>query len=266
MIAVILFVFIFGLVWGSFLNVVIYRTTQGTSPLSGRSVCPKCKKMISWKHNIPLISFFLLQGRCANCKTKISWQYPVVEFMTGIMFVWWFLVGRSFFFLFGNPWIYVQPVFWLIVGMLLLVVFVADLRFGLIPDQVSIPLFVLALGYRLALVSSQQMQSTDLVNAVISGLVLMFFFYCLWYFTKGRGFGFGDVKLAPSLSLLLGWPRTLVGMFIAFMIGAVVAVVLLVIGRKKFGQTIPFGPFLVLGTAASLLWGQQWWSWYVGLL
>ena len=142
----------------------------------------------------------------------------------------------------------------------------ADLRFGLIPDQVSIPLFVLALGYRLALVSSQQMQSTDLVNAVISGLVLMFFFYCLWYFTKGRGFGFGDVKLAPSLSLLLGWPRTLVGMFIAFMIGAVVAVVLLVIGRKKFGQTIPFGPFLVLGTAASLLWGQQWWSWYVGLL
>ena len=266
MIAVILFVFIFGLVWGSFLNVVIYRTTQGTSPLSGRSVCPKCKKMISWKHNIPLISFFLLQGRCANCKTKISWQYPVVEFMTGIMFVWWFLVGRSFFLLFGEPWSVLQPVFWLVVGMLLLVIFIADLKFGLIPDQVSLPLFVLALGYRLGLVTSQQMQSSDLVNAVISGLVLMLFFYSLWYFTKGRGFGFGDVKLAPSLGLLLGWPKTLVGVFIGFLLGAVVAVVLLILGRKRFGQTIPLGPFLVLGTVAALLWGQQLWSWYFGLL
>lgn len=263
---IILLVFIFGLVWGSFLNVVIYRTTQGTSPLSGRSVCPKCKKMISWKHNIPLISFFLLRGRCAECGTKISWQYPVVEFMTGIMFVWWFLVGRSFFLLFGHPWIYVQPVFWLVVGMLLLVIFIADLRYGLIPDQVSLPLFILALGYRLGLVMSHQMQSTDLVNAVISGLVLMLFFYCLWYFTKGRGFGYGDVKLAPSLGLLLGWPRTLTGMFIAFILGAVVAVIMLVLGRKKFGQTIPFGPFLILGTVASLLWGQQLWSWYLGLL
>lgn len=259
-------VFLLGLVFGSFLNVVIYRTTQGMSPLSGRSVCPKCKKMISWKHNIPLISFFILGGRCANCKTKISWQYPVVEFMTGIMFVWWFLVGKSFFLLLGQPWNYVQPVFWLIVGMLLLVVFITDLRFGLIPDQVSLPLFILALGYRLGLVTSHQMQSIDLVNAVISGLVLTFFFYCLWYFTKGRGFGFGDVKLAPSLGLLLGWPRTLVGMFIAFCLGAVVAIGLIIGGKKRFGQTIPFGPFLVLGTVASLLWGQQWWGWYWGLL
>lgn len=260
------FVFLLGLVFGSFLNVVIYRTTQGMSPLSGRSVCPKCKKIISWKHNIPLISFFILGGRCANCKTKISWQYPVVEFMTGIMFVWWFLVGRSFFLLFGQPWNYVQPVFWLIVGMLLLVVFITDLRFGLIPDQVSLPLFILASGYRLGLVTSHQMQMTDLVNAVISGLVLMLFFYCLWYFTKGRGFGYGDVKLAPSLGLLLGWPRTLVGIFIAFCLGAVVAVFLLVLGKKKFGQTIPFGPFLVSGTVASLLWGQQLWGWYWSLL
>ncbi len=262
----VLFVFILGLVFGSFLNVVIYRTTHGTSPLSGRSMCPKCKKQISWKHNIPLISFFLLHGECANCKTKISWQYPMVELLTGTLFVWWFLMGRSFFLLLGQPWGYFQPMFWLIVGMLLLVVFIADLRFGLIPDQVSLPLFILALIYRLGLVSSNQMQSTDLVNAVISGLVLSFFFYCLWYFTKGRGFGFGDVKLAPSLGLLLGWPRTLVGVFIAFLTGAIVAVVLLFGGRKKLGQTIPFGPFLVWGTLVALLWGSQLWSWYWRLM
>ena len=260
------FLFVFGLVFGSFLNVVIYRTTHGTSPLSGRSMCPKCHKQISWKHNIPLISFFLLRGRCADCGTKISWQYPVVEFLTGALFVWWFLMGRSFFLLLGQPWSYFQPVFWLVVGMLLLVVFIADLRFGLIPDQVSLPLFILALGYRLGLVTSGQMQSTDLVNAVISGLVLTIFFYGLWYFTKGRGFGFGDVKLAPSLGLLLGWPRTLIGIFIAFLTGAVLAVVLLSLGKKKLGQTIPFGPFLVWGTFAALLWGGQIWSWYWALM
>ncbi|OGD71174.1 hypothetical protein A3A84_02330 [Candidatus Collierbacteria bacterium RIFCSPLOWO2_01_FULL_50_23] len=186
--------------------------------------------------------------------------------MTGILFVWWYLMGKSFFLLWGQPWNYVQPVFWLIIGMLLLVIFIADLRFGLIPDQVNISLFVLALGYRLGLVSTNQMQSPDLVTAVISGLVLTAFFYGLWYFTKGRGFGFGDVKLAPSLGLLLGWPRTLTGMFIAFLTGAILAVFLLLLGKKKFGQTIPFGPFLVWGTVAALLWGQQLWSWYWGLI
>jgi leader peptidase (prepilin peptidase)/N-methyltransferase len=186
--------------------------------------------------------------------------------MTGILFVWWYLMGKSFFLLWGQPWNYVQPIFWLIVGMLLLVVFIADLRFGLIPDQVNVSLFILALGYRLGLVTTNQMQSLDLVNAVISGLVLTAFFYCLWYFTKGKGFGFGDVKLAPSLGLLLGWPRTLTGMFIAFLIGAICAIFLLIFGKKKFGQTIPFGPFLILGTVAALLWGGQLWSWYWGLI
>lgn len=263
---ILIFVFIFGLVWGSFLNVVIYRTTHGTSPLSGRSVCPKCKKLISWKHNIPLISFFWLHGKCANCKTKISWQYPVVEIMTGILFVWWYLMGRSFFMLVSHPWNLIQPVFWLVIGMLLLVIFIADLRFGLISDEVNLPLFVLALGYRLGLVTTNQMQSPDLVRAVISGLVLTLFFYSLWFFTKGRGFGFGDVKLAPALGLLLGWPRTLVATFIAFFVGAIVAVFLITLGKKKFGQTIPFGPFLVVGTVTALLWGQQIWSWYMGKL
>lgn len=213
-----------------------------------------------------MISFFVLRGRCAHCGRKISWQYPVVEFLTGALFVWWYLVGRSFFLLWGQPWNLLQPVFWLVVGMLLLVVFVADLRFGLIPDSVNLALFVLALLYRLGLALTNQMQGADLVEAIISGLVLSGFFYLLWRLTRGKGFGFGDVKLAPSLGLLLGWPRTLVGVFLAFIIGAVVAVVLILAKKKKFGQTLPFGPFLVVGTAASLLWGQSLWMWYLGLL
>lgn len=261
-----LFIFILGLVFGSFLNVVIYRTTHGTSPLAGRSQCPKCKKTISWKHNIPLISFFILHGRCANCKTKISWQYPVVELLTGLLFVWWFFIGRSFFLLVDQPWTLLQPAFWLAVGMILLVIFVADWRFGLIPDSANLALFVLALGYRLSLVSFGLMESPDLVRAIICGLALMAFFYGLWFFTRGRGFGFGDVKLAPALGLLLGWPKTLVAVFLAFIIGAIVAVVLMALGKKKLGQTIPFGPFLVIGTLAALVWGGMLWGWYFGQL
>ncbi|MFZ2202112.1 MAG: prepilin peptidase [Microgenomates group bacterium] len=266
MLGLTLFIFIFGLVWGSFLNVVIYRTTHGTSPLSGRSKCPKCKKTISWKYNIPLISFFWLQGKCAYCRAKISWQYPVVELLTGLLFVWWLWMGRGFFLLVGQPWTLLQPGFWLVVGMLLVVVFVADWRFGLIPDSVNFSLFVLALGYRLSLTGFGLMQSTDLIRAIICGLVLMAFFYGLWFFTRGRGFGFGDVKLAPALGLLLGWPKTTVAVFLAFVLGAVVALVLIALGKKKLGQTIPFGPFLVLGTFAALLFGNRLWGWYWGQL
>ncbi|MBI1871803.1 prepilin peptidase [Candidatus Collierbacteria bacterium] len=195
MVLIVLFVFIFGLIWGSFLNVVIYRTTHGTSPLSGRSQCPKCKKVISWKNNIPLISFFLLHGRCVNCKTRISWRYPVVEFMTGILFVWWYLISQSFFSLAGSPFSILQPVFWLL-----------------------------------------------------------------------GGFGFGDVKLAPSLALLLGWPRVSVGIFSAFVIGAVLGLTLILFGKRRFGQTIPFGPFLIVGVLVGLLFGNSLWGWYWGLI
>lgn len=266
MLGLTLFIFLMGLVWGSFLNVVIYRTTHGASPLSGRSQCPKCKKTISWQYNIPLISFFWLRGKCAYCRAKISWQYPVVELLTGLLFVWWFWIGRGFFLLVGQPWTLLQPGFWLVVGMLFLVVFVADWRFGLIPDSANFSLFALALGYRLSLTGFGLMQSTDLVRAIICGLALMAFFYGLWYFTKGRGFGFGDVKLAPATGLLLGWPKTLIAVFLAFVFGAVVALSLIVLGKKKLGQTIPFGPFLVLGTFAALIFGNRLWGWYWGLL
>ncbi len=266
MVLIVLFVFIFGLIWGSFLNVVIYRTTHGTSPLSGRSQCPKCKKVISWKNNIPLISFFLLHGRCVNCKTRISWRYPVVEFMTGILFVWWYLISQSFFSLAGSPFSILQPVFWLLVGMLLLVVFFADLFFGLIPDSANLLLFSLSFFYRLGLVSFGHMQTADLFRAVGAAIVLTVFFYSLWFFTKGRGFGFGDVKLAPSLALLLGWPRVSVGIFSAFVIGAVLGLTLILFGKRRFGQTIPFGPFLIVGVLVGLLFGNSLWGWYWGLI
>lgn len=256
--------FVLGLVFGSFLNVVIFRTTHGTSPLSGRSMCSSCRRKIDWMYNIPLISFFWLRGRCFHCGNKISWQYPVVEFMTGVLFVWWFIVGSGFFMLVGSPWVIVQPLFWLLIAMGLLIVFVADWRYGIIPDSVNIFLFVVSLGYRLALVFGGKMEREDFVLALISGFGLTIFFWFLWFITKGKGFGFGDVKLAPALGLILGWPKVVVGIFGAFVIGALVAVILILVGRKKMKQTIAFGPFLVIGTIFALLLGSRIWGIYFG--
>ena len=141
MIEVIVLLFIMGLVWGSFLNVVIYRTAHGQSPMEGRSICPKCGKAIPWKYNVPLFSFFLLGGKCAFCHKKISWQYPLVELVSGLLFVWWYLMGAQFFRLIGSPWHLVQPVFWLVVAMVLLTIFMTDLLYGVIPLSINLFFF-----------------------------------------------------------------------------------------------------------------------------
>lgn len=261
-----LLAFLFGLAIGSFLNVVISRTVMGESPLEGRSKCDHCGKQLKWYHNIPLLSFLALRGRCAFCRKRIPLQYPVVEFLTGSLFVWWWMLGRSFFLLAGQPWFVVQPVFWLVVGVLLLLVFMFDLYYGIIPDWLNLCMFVVVLAYRLALVGSGNMQVEDFYSSVVAAITLTGFFGGLYLITKRKGFGLGDVKLAPSLGLLMGDVETLVAVMLAFFMGAAVAVVLLVTKRAKFGQTVPFGPFLVLGTLLSLLWGGLLWKWYWGML
>lgn len=245
---------------------VVYRTMYDDSPLRGRSYCDHCGKLVDWKHNIPLLSFFLLGGKCANCKKKISWQYPVVEFLVGMLFVWWLIVGRSFFLLVQEPFTILQPMFWLVVGLILLLVIVFDLVYMLIPDFLTFSLFFVVLSYRLLLVATSQMRGEDLGYSLVSGGILALFFYFLYWVTKKKGFGFGDVKLAPSLGLILGYQRLVVAVFLAFVLGSLLGVVLLLMGKKKFGQVIPFGPFLVLGTIISLLWGNQVWNWYFGML
>ncbi|KKT36351.1 MAG: Type 4 prepilin-like protein leader peptide-processing enzyme [Candidatus Collierbacteria bacterium GW2011_GWC1_45_47] len=265
-----IFLFIMGLVWGSFLNVVIYRTTHGKSPADGRSRCPKCKKIIPWKFNIPVISFLILRGKCANCKKKISWQYPVIELMSGLLFVWWYLMGMQFFRLIGSPWQLVQPIFWLMVGMILLTIFMTDLLYGVIPLSVNLIFFTLVLVYRVTLVAFGQMNPIDLWLAVLSALGVTTLFFILQKATKlikkVDGLGDGDIALSPTLGLLLGWPKITVGIFTAFVIGSVFGIALIGFSKKKINQTIPFGPFLVAGTIVALLWGGEIWSWYMGML
>lgn len=270
MLLVILFLFVMGLVWGSFLNVVIFRMSHGKSIADGRSICPKCRHIIPWKYNIPLLSFVLLRGKCAFCHKKISIQYPMIEALTGVFFVWWFVVGFNFFKLVGNPWSYIQPLFWLVVGMVLLAIFIIDLLYMVIPFGLNLTLFTLALAYRVGLTSFGIMSGTDFLRALAAGAGVCLIFVVLQTVTKlvkrVDGFGLGDIYLVPSLGLLLGWPKIVPGMFVAFVSGSMVGLILIVLRKKKLSQYLPFGPFLILGTVASLLWGASIWSWYISLL
>jgi len=259
-------IFLLGLAFGSFLNVVIYRTIHGESPFVGRSHCPKCRRTIRAVDNIPLLSYLLLGGRCRYCRVKISWSYPVVEFLTAVMFVWWFMAGSLFFRLTQAPFVYIQPLFWLGVGIILLGLFFTDFLYGVIPDVLVGILGFMVFSYRLFLALFGYMQWPDFWHSIASGIGVTLFFLFLVAITRGRGMGMGDVKLGFVLGILLGWPRTLVAVFLSFIAGALVSVLLLLMGRRKFGQTIPFGPFLVMGTIASLLWGSSLWSWYMGML
>lgn len=267
---VLLFLFILGSIWGSFLNVLIYRSSVNMSPVAGRSICPKCKRTLRWFHNIPLLSFSLLKGRCAYCHKKISYMYPLVEFLTGLFFVWWFVVGFGFFRLIGSPFGLIQPVFWLTVGMVMLVIFVSDLIYMIIPFHMNLILFTLVALYRIFLIGFGYMKVDDSFEALISGFVLSLFFWLMNKITQRwrgvDGFGMGDILLAPSLGLLLGWPRIVPGIMLSFIFGSLVAIFLLATKRSKLGEYLPFGPFLLLGTVTALIYGNRLVDWYLSLL
>lgn len=260
---VILMLFVLGACIGSFLNVVIYRTLHDESFVRGRSHCESCGTLIHWYDNVPLLSYLVLKGRCRACKTKISIQHPVIEFMTGILFVWWYVVGFAFFRLTTLPFSVVQPLFWLVIGVILWLIFVTDVLHMLMPTPALVIMPLLAFLYRWSLAESGIMEWHDFWWAILMGVLLSLFLWSLRVLTKGKGMGDGDVIFALSMGFLLGWPRALVGMFLAFLIGAVVGVGIIVLKKKRFSSRIPFGPFLILGTFLALLWGDELWGWYM---
>jgi len=265
LVALLLFV-LFGLAIGSFLNVVIYRSVHDESFVSGRSKCPHCKKQIEWYDNIPVISFLILRQKCRHCKKPISWTYPAIELITAGLFLWWYVIGFTFFRLTSQPFTVLQPAFWLVVGICLIIVFFADLLYGIIPDSVVAALTVLGMVYRVLLFRFHVMQPVDfwLTIAASAGASLLFFL--LWYGTKGRGMGIGDIKFVFPLGLVLGWPGIALGLFLSFLYGAVISLALIAVGKKRLSQTVPFGPFLILGAVTTLLVGDQLLHWYLSLL
>ena len=249
---------------GSFLNCVIYRLEKGKSFLKGRSFCPKCQHILSWQDLVPLLSFIVLRGKCRYCHKKISWQYPVVEIATGGLF----LIS---YFLFLNHFLFL--VFYWVIFSLLIVIFVYDLKHYIIPDKVVLPFGILViLGRAYEYLFNVFLLKRDLgISAVglhwhwFFALATFIFFFLIWFFSKGRAMGFGDVKLIFPLMLILGWPFGLVGLFIAFIGGSVVGLALIAVGKKKMSSQVPFGPFLIGGAFVALFWGNMLWRWYLSI-
>ena len=257
--------FLLGASVGSFVNLVIYRTVYGQNWWWGRSICETCQKTIHWFDNVPLLSYWWLKGKCRFCRSPITLSHPVIEFLTGILFVWWYWFGSLFFLLTHAPFQTLQPMFWLGVGILLIMIVVADLLYLLIPDVAVGLLLLLTVGYRIGLTVFGVMRVEDLVKSVMGMILVLCFFGGLWLVTRGKGMGLGDVKLVAPLALLMGWPRMLVGLFLAFICGAIYGLGVMLNGKYRLGQVVPFGPFLVMGTVVALLMGEGIVNWYLGL-
>lgn len=241
--------FILGLFFGSFLNVVIYRLPQKKSFLGGRSKCLKCKKEIKWYDLIPVFSYALLSGKCRYCKISLSLQYPVVELLTGILFAatfyFLFLLHESFDFVFIT-----SLLFYLLIISSLITIFFIDLKHGIIPDKIL--LFALFVSAVYLLINPQLIPPH-----LLGGLLGFSLLFVLFIGTKGKGMGFGDVKMAFILGVFLGPLKVVLGLYLAFLTGGIVSIILILWGKKKFfGDTIPFGPFLVIGALLSLFFAE----------
>jgi leader peptidase (prepilin peptidase)/N-methyltransferase len=244
-----------GLLVGSFLNVVIWRVPRKQSVVRPRSHCPSCDTELSPPDLVPVVSWLRLRGRCRACHESIPVRYPLVEVGSGILFA---AVAARF----GAEWY--LPVY-LLMAAALLAISVIDLEHYIVPNRivypvgfVTIPLFAAA-----ALIGGSW---EPLTRALLGGVVAFAFLFVL-HFIQPRGMGFGDVRLSFLLGMYLGWLgwwEVVLGLFLGFLFGAVLGVVLMAARNRSRKQHIPFAPFLAAGTLVTVLWGTHLITWYQG--
>ncbi len=234
-----------GLLIGSFIAALTYRVPRLVPWALGRSFCPRCKKKLSWFDNIPLFSYLLLSGKCRDCKKRISLRYPVIELVSGLSFVGLGSIWGNYFH--SSP---IELLFMVFLFIVTLSILVIDIEHRIIPDNM---VFVAIASVFLYLVILDR----PIYINLLSGFISAFFLLILHLITKGKGMGLGDVKFAILGGLVLGWPNTPIWMFLAFIIGAFVGIVLILFKRASFGKKIPFGPYLVVSLWITFIWGNQ---------
>ncbi len=245
--------FISGLIVGSFLNVVIARLHTAETIL-GHSKCPHCQAKIRWYDNIPLFSFVILGTRCRDCQEKISWQYPVVELATGILFA---LVG-NYFLNVDNTQSWLATFYYLIIFALLLVIFMYDLK------HMEIPMVAVWLGIGATIAyyllsdwmnfsGALGIMSLNIFSGMLAGAAAFLFFFLLSAGSKEKWMGMGDSYAVFLAGLITKWPGILAALALAFTLGAVYGIILIITGRKTMKSQVPFAPFLVAGVILATL-------------
>ena len=239
-------VFVFGLVWGSFANAALWRLAKKKNILRERSECVHCHRKLGFFDLIPVLSFLLLRGRCRYCRRKISWQYPVVEFIFGlaILFIYRYSGGLA------------EAIFLAGIFLVTFLIFVYDLKFLIIPDVLVV------LGLVWILLGGFWLAPPLAPDAVWIALAVFLFFFLMHKFSRGRWVGGGDAKLGFLLGLWLGWPLGILGLFAAYIMGAITGVGLMAFKKVTLKSQIPFGPFLIAGAWIVFLWGEYILKWY----
>jgi len=284
-----LLLFVFGLAIGSFFNVVLWRyqpefSLLKTSNLRGRSHCPYCQCVLRWFELVPLVSFIFQKGRCRRCGHPLSWQYPLVESAGGLIFAgvplffnfffhqnnWFFFIGQAPF------WYYGLVFLWIMVFLSWLLLTMIDLKHFIIPNGLNLFLGMLGVGIAVivhffhdylwpfreyfvqqyALIFSLFGQNI-LMGHLLGALIAFLFFLFVYLVTRGRAMGLGDVKLALALGLVLGWPDIGLTIMLAFILGGIAGLFLLLRHKTTMKGRLPFGPFLVIGSLLTVLFGER---------
>lgn len=289
--------FIIGICLGSFTKVLADRSLTVKS-FWGRSYCVNCKHKLAWYDLFPVLSYLVLRGKCSHCHKKFSPEYLLIEILMGLVVSGLFfkLVPGNFIELdwLSQSLIGLSLVTYLVIVIVLVATFLTDFKTGYIPDRITHPgiwvLFIL-LGTTAVFKTTLlyfSLKSSELgkyllppysnyfftkaleifdpfIYGCLMALVIGLFFYALIVGTGGRGMGGGDLKLGVFLGLAFGFPYSLVALMLSFLLGSVFGVGLILFGKKKFGQTLPFGPFMSLGGLIVIFWGAQILSWYLNL-
>ncbi len=266
----ILGLFLLGLALGSFANALVWRVRQQSksknkakpelSIIKGRSMCPNCRHELQTIDLIPVISWLLLKGRCRYCNKPISWQYPLVEFITGLIFVWSYLAWP---YKLDNFAEYLYLALWLcvLVGFMALIVY--DLRWMLLPDRIVLPLGLVAFGMSLITVLRSDKPLIAVLSVFFSLAIAGGIFYVLYQVSEGKWIGGGDIKLGWVIGLILATPaRSFLMLFLASFIGTIISLPLLLRHRLKKTSIIPFGPFLMIAAFIVQLYGSSILHWY----
>ncbi len=253
-----LIAFLFGTIIGSFLNVCIYRLPKEESIVFPASHCPGCSKPIAWHDNVPVLSFCILRGRCRNCKQKISFQYPLIELVTGLLFV-------LFYTTFG---VTVTSVIFLVFSLALLVCTVIDWYHQIIPDAITLPgmLIGLAISTIYPALHGETIFWKGFLAAFLGLMAGGGFLYVsaimAEYFLKKEAMGGGDIKLLGLIGTLLGWQGSVWTIFISSVLGSIMGLWMRLVQKKEY---FPFGPAIALAAFLYVFIGQQAIDWYLGL-
>jgi prepilin signal peptidase PulO-like enzyme (type II secretory pathway) len=273
MLVIALVLFVFGLMWGSFINALVWRlheqskkkkSSKNLSIISGRSMCVHCKHELAWYDLFPVASWLAQRGKCRYCRKNISPQYPIVELVTGVTFAASYLIWPHTIHLNGQ-WLLLAA--WLVCAVGLLALAVYDLRWMLLPNRIVYPtLAAAAVGRAGYIIIFAKNKPHSLLLWALSLLIASGIFYVL-YSINDKWIGFGDVRLGLITGTLLADPqKSLAMIFIASLLGSLIAAPDLIGGKKTMASRLPYGPFLIAATAVMALWGDSLLNWYKSLL